>query len=502
MEPDLDYFCEEELESADDLSDAETIEEEESSDSDEDIANDVINEYDQIFYGKNKSTEWLDKPQKFSGKHHTATHARNEGTVHPNIPSHSVKAVFQMFMTEQIIEKVTVCSNRKGKQKHGDNWEDIDETELLAWIGLNIRSGINQDGFRPVSELFSSKEGPAIYSAAMSRKRFNDIKDVIRFDNIETRHERREKGKQGSLAPIKELFDMFMEACNSNYKPSQKVTIDESIVGFKGKCSFKIYMPSKPIKHGVKIWSMCDSANAYLCNAQIYQGKQFEKAEVGQGKRVVLDLTSGITGSGRNVTTDNFFTSVPLCQELHKRNLTLLGTIRRNKPEVPPSFQGSKAREVHSTKFGFAKDSKIMMASYVPKKGKSVIMLSSAHYNSSIEENPPFKPQLILDYNKSKGGVDTFDQCVKNYSSKRTTNRWPLALFYWIIDAAGYNSSICYMTKNQTIYQGSQKRRKFLFDLSEELVQPQINRRANSVEFHKLHQDTRAKINIFSQIIQ
>ena len=106
MEPDLDYFCEEELESADDLSDAETIEEEESSDSDEDIANDVNNEYDQIFYGKNKSTEWLDKPQKFSGKHHTATHARNEGTVHPNIPSHSVKAVFQMFMTEQIIEKV------------------------------------------------------------------------------------------------------------------------------------------------------------------------------------------------------------------------------------------------------------------------------------------------------------------------------------------------------------------------------------------------------------
>ena len=115
---------------------------------------------------------------------------------------------------------------------------------------------------------------------------------------------------------------------------------------------------------------------------------------------------------------------------------------------MPPSFQGSKRRDVHSTNFGFSKDLKMMMASYVPKKGKSVVMLSSVHYSPSIDEQPPFKPKMILDYNKSKGGVDTFDQCIKNYSCKRTTNRWPLSLFYWIVDASGYNSSICYMMKH------------------------------------------------------
>ena len=212
---------------------------------------------------------------------------------------------------------------------------------------------------------------------------------------------------------------------------------------------------------------MCDSTNSYLCAGQVYRGKEFEGHEIGQGKRVVLDLSSKITGSGRNITMDNLFTSIPLCEELSKRKLTLLGTMRKNKGEIPPSFQGSKTRELYSTKFGFAKDSKMMIASYVPKKGKSVIMLSSGHYNASIADDKPFKPQLILDYNQRKGGVDTFDQCIKNYSCKRTTNRWPLALFYWIIDACGYNSSIFYMMKIRAAYKGSNKRRNFLYDLCE-----------------------------------
>ena len=136
------------------------------------------------------------------------------------------------------------------------------------------------------------------------------------------------------------------------------------------------------------------------------------------------------------------------------------------------------------------------MASYVPNKGKAVVMLSSAHYSPSIDEQPPFKPKMILDYNKSKGGVDTFDQCIKNYSCKRTTNRWPLSLFYWIVDTSGYNSSLCYMMKNPAMYQGSQKRWKFLCDLSKELLGPQILRRAQSTDFSRLHKETRTKINL------
>lgn len=62
------------------------------------------------------------------------------------------------------------------------------------------------------------------------------------------------------------------------------------------------------------------------------------------------------------------------------------------------------------------------------KKNKSVVLLSTSHYNIEIE-GPKRKPIMILDYNKSKGGVDNMDKCLGEYSTKRRTKRWPLAFF-------------------------------------------------------------------------
>ena len=83
-------------------------------------------------------------------------------------------------------------------------------------------------------------------------------------------------------------------------------------------------------------------------------------------------------------------------------------------------------REVHSSIFGF--QTKTIIVSYVPKKGKSVILLSTLHKTGEITDIER-KPQMILDYNSCKGGVDTLDQLVRTYSCKRKTNRWPFALF-------------------------------------------------------------------------
>ena len=126
-----------------------------------------------------------------------------------------------------------------------------------------------------------------------------------------------------------------------------------------------------------------------------------------------------------------------------------------------------------------------------------MIMLSSLHYSEDTDQTPPFKPKMIIDYNKSKSGVDSLDQVVKNYSCRRSSSRWPLQIFYWILDVAAYNASVCYMQENPTIFQGSQKRRKFLLQLSEELVLPQIKRRSQSEGYQKLHKDCRIKIQAF-----
>ena len=55
--------------------------------------------------------------------------------------------------------------------------------------------------FRPVDELFSTKTGPPLYRALMSRNRFKELVRCIRFDDMSTRATRK-GGEQGRIAPI------------------------------------------------------------------------------------------------------------------------------------------------------------------------------------------------------------------------------------------------------------------------------------------------------------
>lgn len=61
------------------------------------------------------------------------------------------------------------------------------------------------------------------------------------------------------------------------------------------------------------------------------------------------------------------FTSIPLAIDLlGNHRLTCVGTLRRNKVEIPPQFLGNKIRPQYSTLFGFT--NKMTLGSYVPKK--------------------------------------------------------------------------------------------------------------------------------------
>ena len=81
------------------------------------------------------------------------------------------------------------------------------------------------------------------------------------------------------------------------------------------------------------------------------------------------------------------------------------------------------------------------MVSYIPKKNRNVILLSSQHQGAAIEgEEHDFEPEMILDYNKTKSAVDTLDKLVREYRYLRTSRRWPLALFFDIIDIADHNA--------------------------------------------------------------
>lgn len=118
---------------------------------------------------------------------------------------------------------------------------------------------------------------------------------------------------------------------------------------------------------------------------------------------VVMSLCEPIYRSKRNVTTDNWFTSLRLLESLYSKKLTLIGTIRTNKTELPPEFVNPpKSQQVQSSLFGFRYNATLV--SYKPKKNKNVLLVSSLYYDNNIDEETK-KPEIIIEYNNTKGAL-------------------------------------------------------------------------------------------------
>ena len=89
------------------------------------------------------------------------------------------------------------------------------------------------------------------------------------------------------------------------YEVDGNVSVDESMIKFKGRLAFRQYLPMKPTKWGVKVWVMSESSTGYVTNFQIYAGRE-GSTEKGLAHRVVMDLAGPYYGSHLSVYMDNF----------------------------------------------------------------------------------------------------------------------------------------------------------------------------------------------------
>jgi len=118
------------------------------------------------------------------------------------------------------------------------------------------------------------------------------------------------------------------------------------------------------------------------------------------------------------------------------------------------------------------------LASYVPKKNKAVILLSTMHHDDRVDDNNAKKPEMITYYNATKSGVDNLDHLVGTYKCRRKTRRWPMTIFFNVIDTAAVASYVTWCAKHPQYQDGkSHKRRLFLVDLAHGLVRQQLERR-------------------------
>ena len=174
----------------------------------------------------------------------------------PNYTRQTIVDTFSLFCSDEIFERIVYYTNL-----HADNaisegwyrerWIPVDLMETKAFVGCLLFIGVHRSRHESYESLWSNENGRQYLKATMSLMRFKMLLKFIRFDDKETRSQRRSNDK---LSAFREIFELFLSRCRSSYTVGAYCTVDEQLVGFRGRCPFRVYMPNKPNKYGMKIW--------------------------------------------------------------------------------------------------------------------------------------------------------------------------------------------------------------------------------------------------------
>ncbi|XP_069699066.1 piggyBac transposable element-derived protein 4-like [Periplaneta americana] len=383
---------------------------------------------------------------------------------------------FLLFLDNDILETIIQCTNEEIERQRLNYSDDqrnlgiITYDELLALLGLYIYFGAHKSSQVSTELLWHKMRGLRITETVMSQRRFRFLTNCLRFDEKSTRSERKQLD---SFAAIRDVWNRFEEKCRMLYNPGSYCTIDEQLLAFRGKCPFRMYIPNKPAKYGIKTVMCCDAKTGYMLTAIPYTGKTMNTNGKPLAEFFVEELSKPIHGTNRNITVDNWFSSIPLFKAMAQRKLTMVGTLRKNKPQIPKEMIDIRERNENTSMFAF--DNELVLLSYVPKKGKYVLLLSNMHQGASVSESG--LPEIIEFYNSTKGGVDMFDQMCSTYSCNRKTQRWPLCVFYGIINSSCLNAYVILRHNMTTVGAHVQPREMFLLSLGEAMMTPWMEKR-------------------------
>lgn len=131
------------------------------------------------------------------------------------------------------------------------------------------------------------------------------------------------------MTSIREIFEYFIANFQNIFIASEYLKVNEQLLAFRGRCLFKQYIPSKPAKYRKKMFVLVDAKTAYTFNLKVYVGTQPEgpyKCK-NSGEDVVLRLVQPVEGTNRNITADNWFTSLLIKHLKCNKKLTYTGTL-------------------------------------------------------------------------------------------------------------------------------------------------------------------------------
>ena len=255
--------------------------------------------------------------------------------------------VFMSVWTDEVMDLLVKCTNGYGqkmetsnrpKPKHSRTSSFVNTTkeELYKFIGISLLQG--QIRFPILRKLFSYDPlyYHPVFSYVMSGRRYEQLLRCFNCTN--------EKDNTDRLNKVSELLKILLRNYQSAYSPEEALSLDESLLLYRGRLSFKQYIKGNKAKYGIKFYELC-TTKGYTCNIDIYKGKQIEEANMTKLQSLVFRLLSPFLDKGHHAIMDNYYNSVPLSNKLLKRKTHTTGTLRSNRRGNPKEITNKKLKK-------------------------------------------------------------------------------------------------------------------------------------------------------------
>jgi hypothetical protein len=156
----------------------------------------------------------------------------------------------ELFFDDAMIEIVTMTNQKIENVKTSYTSKpgflyNTSVTGIRALVGILLFLGATKSFKESTASIWAKDvTGKPICIAAMSQKCFLFLVYCLRFDDSTTSSQRRADDK---LAPICNIYDKFVAACEANCTPGTGCTVDESLYGFRRMCSFEPPRVANPL---------------------------------------------------------------------------------------------------------------------------------------------------------------------------------------------------------------------------------------------------------------
>jgi hypothetical protein len=340
---------------------------------------------------------------------------------------------YRYFITDEIIGLMVRETNRYAEQHMETQkltkrsktlqWKPTTNEEMFKFLGIIIEMGLVQmpeiDYYWSKSKLF----GCEVIQNTMSRDRFELLLKFYHFSNNRDKHL-----DQDRLFKLRPLLDLLRSRFKSIYIPGSTISIDETMVPWKGRLLFKQYIPGKAHKYGVKVYKLA-AVNGYTWNFTIYTGKRDPTSGAGHAQTIVMELADGLLGYHRTVVVDNFFTSISLAKCLLRNDTYLIGTLRSNRIGLWHEVLEKELKR--GEVYGLQDNNGVKLIKWKDKRDVLMISTKPSHSATLVDTGKTnkaneriMKPQVIIDYNKGKRGIDLSDQLSAYYTCLRRSKKW------------------------------------------------------------------------------